>query len=203
MGYIFVSKSKLFTNFFWSYWKLSNGDPLFKVWCIGSKELLRLLEINRRVHCQYENIESKWKINEKSWKHIRFGYTLYTRYLSLGVCILMCQYACSDPWPIMRESFYKIDWLTIGGHTVAIWTFTFHKISGFERVILKINFNPIYRQNLSIFLFENSDSYYSFFFYFLQKFTFKITLSKPDILWNVHVQIATVCPWDHVETLNL
>ena len=53
-------------------------------------------------------------------------------------------------------------------HTVAIWTFTFHKISGFERVILKVNFNPIYRQKLSIFLSENSDLFYSFFFYFLQ-----------------------------------
>ena len=31
-------------------------------------------------------------------------------------------------------------------HTVAIWTFTFHKISGFERVILKENFNPLNRQ---------------------------------------------------------
>ena len=28
-------------------------------------------------------------------------------------------------------------------HTVAIWTFTFHKIFGFERVILKVKFNPI------------------------------------------------------------
>ena len=53
-------------------------------------------------------------------------------------------------------------------HTVAIWTFTFHKISGFQRVILKVNFNPIYRQKLSIFLSENSDLFYSFFFYFLQ-----------------------------------
>ena len=53
-------------------------------------------------------------------------------------------------------------------HTVAIWTFTFHKISGFKRVNLKVNFNPIYRQKLSIFLSENSDLFYSFFFYFLQ-----------------------------------
>ena len=52
--------------------------------------------------------------------------------------------------------------------TVGIWTFIFHKISGFERVILKVNFNPIYRQKLSIFLSENSDLFYSFFFYFLQ-----------------------------------
>ena len=27
-------------------------------------------------------------------------------------------------------------------HTVAIWTFTFHKKSGFVKVILKANFNP-------------------------------------------------------------
>ena len=54
------------------------------------------------------------------------------------------------------------------GHTVAIWTFTFHKISGFERVILKVNFNPIYRQKLSILLSENAGLFYPFFFYFLQ-----------------------------------
>ena len=53
-------------------------------------------------------------------------------------------------------------------HTVAIWTFIFHKISGFERVILKVNFNPIYRQKLSILLSENAALFYSFFFYFLQ-----------------------------------
>ena len=53
-------------------------------------------------------------------------------------------------------------------HTVAIWTFTFHQISGFERVILKVNFNPIYRQKLSILLSENACLFYPFFFYFLQ-----------------------------------
>ena len=53
-------------------------------------------------------------------------------------------------------------------HTVAIWTFTFHKIFGFERVILKVKFNPIYRQKLSIFLSEKSDLLNSFFFYFSQ-----------------------------------
>ena len=37
-------------------------------------------------------------------------------------------------------------------HTVAIWTFTFHKISGFVRVILKANFKSAYMPNLSIFL---------------------------------------------------
>ena len=36
-------------------------------------------------------------------------------------------------------------------HTVAIWTFKFHKISGFERVILKVNFNPIYWQKYHFF----------------------------------------------------
>ena len=33
-------------------------------------------------------------------------------------------------------------------HTEAIWTFTFHKISGFVRVILKANFKPAYRLGL-------------------------------------------------------
>ena len=38
-----------------------------------------------------------------------------------------------------------------GMHTVAIWTFTFHKISGFVRVILKANFKEFYRPKVSIF----------------------------------------------------
>jgi len=36
-------------------------------------------------------------------------------------------------------------------HTVAIWTFTFHKITGFWRVILKANFKQFCRPKLSIF----------------------------------------------------
>ena len=53
-------------------------------------------------------------------------------------------------------------------HTVAIWTFTFHKISGFVRVILKENFKQFYRPKVSIFSSENSDSLSSFSFQFLQ-----------------------------------
>ena len=53
-------------------------------------------------------------------------------------------------------------------HTVPIWTFTFHKISGFVRVILKANFKPTYRPNLSNFLSENPHLLNSFFFYFLR-----------------------------------
>ena len=55
-------------------------------------------------------------------------------------------------------------------HTVAIWTFTFHKISGYVRVILKGNFKQLYRQKVSLFLSENSDLLFSFSFYFLQNF---------------------------------
>ena len=40
-------------------------------------------------------------------------------------------------------------------HTVASWTF--HKVSGFARVILKGNFKQLYRPNVSIFLPGNSD----------------------------------------------
>ena len=50
-------------------------------------------------------------------------------------------------------------------HTVAIWTFTFHKISDFERIILKTNIKQLYRP---IFWSENSDLLFSFSFYFLQ-----------------------------------
>ena len=53
-------------------------------------------------------------------------------------------------------------------HTVAIWTFPFHKISGFVRVILKGNFKQLYRPKVSIFLSENSDLLFSFSFQFLQ-----------------------------------
>ena len=51
-------------------------------------------------------------------------------------------------------------WMHIHKHTVAIWTFTFHKI---VRVILKA-----YRPGLWFFLSENSYLLYSFSFYFLQ-----------------------------------
>ena len=54
------------------------------------------------------------------------------------------------------------------GHTVVIWTFTFHKISGFVRVNLKGNFKQLYRPKVSIFWSENSDLLFSFSFYFLQ-----------------------------------
>ena len=54
-------------------------------------------------------------------------------------------------------------------HTVAIWTFPFHKISGFVRVILKGNFKQLYRPKVSIFWSENSDLLFSFSFYFLKE----------------------------------
>ena len=53
-------------------------------------------------------------------------------------------------------------------HTVAIWTFPFHKISGFVRVILKGNFKQLNRPKVSIFWSKNSDLLFSFSFYFLQ-----------------------------------
>ena len=75
-------------------------------------------------------------------------------------------------------------------HTLAIWTFTFHKISRFVSVILKANFKPTYRPNLSIFLSENSHLLNSFFFYFLQNlsnpllFTHCCCYSKELTCWN-------------------
>ena len=53
-------------------------------------------------------------------------------------------------------------------HTVAIWTFTFHKISGFVWVILKANFKEFCRPKVSIFWSENSDLLFSFSFFFCQ-----------------------------------
>ena len=55
-------------------------------------------------------------------------------------------------------------------HTVAIWTFTFHKISGFVRVILKANFKQFCKSKVSFFLSENSHLLFSFSFQFLQNF---------------------------------
>ena len=54
-------------------------------------------------------------------------------------------------------------------HTVAIWTFTFHKKSGFVKVILKANFKPKYRPVSWTFWSKNSDLLHSFSFYFLQE----------------------------------
>ena len=38
--------------------------------------------------------------------------------------------------------------------------------------------------------------------YVTLKFAFKITFTKPDFLWNVNVQIATVCKRIHEESLS-
>ena len=54
-------------------------------------------------------------------------------------------------------------------HTVAIWTFTFHKKSGFVKVILKANFKPVCRPVLWTFWSENSGFLNSFSFFFLQQ----------------------------------
>ena len=62
-----------------------------------------------------------------------------------------------------------LSWL-IGEPTVTIWKFTFHKKSGFVRVILKANFNSTYRPNPSLFWAGNSDLLYSFLFYFFAEF---------------------------------
>ena len=58
--------------------------------------------------------------------------------------------------------------LSVCLHTVAIWIFIFHKISGFVWVILKDNYKQLYKPKVSIFLFENSNLLSSIFLHFLQ-----------------------------------
>ena len=55
-------------------------------------------------------------------------------------------------------------------HSVAIWTYTFHKISGFVRVILKANFKPTYRPNPSHFFVWKFRSIILIFSYFFAEF---------------------------------
>ena len=52
-------------------------------------------------------------------------------------------------------------------HTVATWTFTFHRTSGFVWLFWKADFKQLYRLKVSIFWPENSDLSFSFSFYFL------------------------------------
>ena len=80
------------------------------------------------------------------------------------------EYECGRFFAVLRNfctnfCFLRMPWPP---HTVAIWTFIFHKISGFVRVILKANFKQFYRPKVSIFWSENSDLLFSFSFYFLQ-----------------------------------
>ena len=77
---------------------------------------------------------------------------------------------CPAIFPIFP---FPINVRTAPLHTVAIWTFPFHKISGFVRVILKGNFTQLYRPKVSMFWSEHSDLLFLFSFYFLQN------LSKP------------------------
>ena len=91
-------------------------------------------------------------------------------------------------------------------HTIAIWTFTFHKISGFERVILKVNFNSIYRQKLSILSSENAGLFHSFFFYSLQNlsnpvlFTYSCCCSKELTCLNCYLMQKS--QFKHVNSLE-
>ena len=72
------------------------------------------------------------------------------------------------------------------GHTVVIWTFTFHKISGFVRVNLKGNFKQLYRPKVSIFWSENSDLLSSFSF-------------RPEELFEIGLQNNPYKAWYFVK----
>ena len=75
----------------------------------------------------------------------------------------------------------------ISFHTVAIWTFTFHKKSGFVKAILKANFKPTCRPVSWTFWPENSDVLHSFSFYFLQVLSNLLQLllfQKDWIAWH-------------------
>ena len=52
--------------------------------------------------------------------------------------------------------------LSVCLHTVAVWIFTFHKISGFVWVILKDNYKQLYKPKVSISYLKNQ-IYYSQF----------------------------------------
>ena len=94
--------------------------------------------------------------------------------------------SCSSSFPFQSNEFgsSSISNRLAQVHTVAIWTFPFHKISGFVRVILKGNFKQLYRPKVSTFLSENSDLLFSFSFYFLQNLSnpllFRIVSNLPS-----------------------
>ena len=67
-------------------------------------------------------------------------------------------------WPQYQKPKEKI--LDEQNYTEAIWTFTFHKKSGFRKVILKSNFKPAYKPVSWTLWSENSDLLSSFSFYF-------------------------------------
>ena len=115
-----------------------------------------------------------------------------------GVC-LQIAFFCQGAWHgVFRRAVspHCIHYINVSpsgwrphalAHTVVICTFTFHKISGFVRVILKANLKPPYRSKISIFWSQNSDLLYSFFFYFLQNFQiqcFLHTVANKD-LWGL------------------
>ena len=51
-------------------------------------------------------------------------------------------------------------------HTVAIWTFTFHKKLGYVKVILKVNFKPVYSQYHDFFDLKIQSAKLIFFLFF-------------------------------------
>ena len=86
-----------------------------------------------------------------------------------------------------KKTFSSLIHMTWQGHTVAIWTFTFHKKSGFVKVILKAYFKPTYRPVSWTFWSKNSDLLHSFSFYFLQVLSNPLQLllfQKDWIAWH-------------------
>ena len=77
-------------------------------------------------------------------------------------------------------------------HTVAIWTFTFHKKSSFVMVILKANFKPTHKPVSWTFWTENKDLLYSFPSIFGRSFQihcFWLTVAAISMLWHIYVAI--------------
>ena len=77
-------------------------------------------------------------------------------------------------------------------HTVAIWTFTFHKVSDFARVILKINVKQLCRPKVSIFWPEMSNIFTHCTSIFCQSCQFQCFLHSVDAIpksWNTRIAI--------------
>ena len=75
----------------------------------------------------------------------------------------LLQWSLSKHGKVKMLSYLGIN-TTVGSwvHTAAIWTLTFHKISDFVRVILKVNFKQLYRSKVSIFWPEMSNMFTHF-----------------------------------------
>ena len=132
-------------------------QPYLKIWewewifgrSVKAISFLGVRGLHHRASYRRSEITLGWLGLAGFWRQMVPGFGCFLSYIAVLQSLISPFFLGSSKWP---ETF----------HTVAIWTFTFHKISGFVKVILKGNFKQLHRPKVSIFDLKIQICYYHF-----------------------------------------